>query len=167
MSAVKFSQHEASDIEAASEAIYVEAADKMFDNRTLGRDLLGLAALFFVIVTYHIQNPLLQYDTQFGSAFRNGSLQIAMLGGLVVCAVALAREHRRTLTRNPLQLGAAIVLGAYTLYMVLAILLGFNLSGALVGVPQEVFTQRLSDSSPTDLLDSGAVPADGAASISR
>ncbi len=150
---VKLSQHQASDIEAASEAIYVEAADKMFDNRTLGRDLLGLAALFFIIVTYHIQNPLLQYDTQFGSAFRNGSLQIVMLGGLVVCALALAREHRRTLTRNPLQLGAVVIMGAYTLYMVLAILLGFNLAGALVGVPQAVFAQRLSDTSPTDLLN--------------
>lgn len=148
---LKLTQGQASDIEAASEAIYVEAADKMFDNRTLGRDLLAVAGLFFVIVTYHIQNPLLQYGTQFGSAFRNSSLQVAMLGGLVICAAALVRIHWRRL--NPIQLGAAIVLGAYTLYMVLAILLGFNLSGALVGAPQELFTQRLNADTPTALLD--------------
>lgn len=149
--AIKISQHQASDIEAVSEAIYAEAADKMFDSRTLGRDMLALAGLFFVIVTYHIQNPLLQFGTQFGSAFRNSSLQVAMLLGLVVCAVGLVRVHWRKL--NPIQLGAAIVLGAYTLYMVLAILLGFNLSGALVGAPQELFTARLNADTPTALLE--------------
>ena len=52
---LKLTQHQASDVEAASDAIYSEAADEelVFDNRTLGRDLLALALLFFVIVTYH------------------------------------------------------------------------------------------------------------------
>ncbi len=76
---LKLTQHQASDVEAASEAIYSEAADEIFDNRTLGRDLLAVAALFFVVVTYHIQNPLLQFGSQFGSAFRNASLQPVMV----------------------------------------------------------------------------------------
>ena len=148
---LKLSQGQASDIAAASESIYVEAADKMFDSRTLGRDLLALAAIFFVIVTYHIQNPLLKEGTQFGSAFRNASLGAAMTLGLVVCAVSLVRVHWRRL--NPIQLGAAIVLGAYTLFIVLAIWLGFNLAGALTGVPQELFTQRMNADTPTALLE--------------
>ncbi|MFN8560068.1 MAG: ABC transporter permease [Anaerolineae bacterium] len=148
---LKLSQHQASDAEAISEAIYAEAADKMFDNRTLGRDMLALAAIFFVIVTYHIQNPLLKEGTQFGSAFRNASLGAAMTLGLALCAASLVRVHWRKL--NPIQLGAAIVLGAYTLFMVLAIWLGFNLAGALTGVPQELFTQRMNADTPTALLE--------------
>ncbi len=148
---LKLSQGQASDIAAASEAIYVEAADKIFDNRTLGRDLLALAAIFFVIVTYHIQNPLLKEGTQFGSAFRNASLGAAMTLGLVACAASLVRVHWRRL--NPIQLGAVIVLGAYTLFIVLAIWLGFNLAGALTGVPQELFTQRMNADTPTALLE--------------
>ncbi len=154
---LKLSQHEASDIEAASEIIYAEAADEeieSFDNRTLGRDLLALALLFFVIVTYHIQNPLLKEGTQFGSAFRNATLQTAMLIGLVVTTAALLRAHGRSLRHNPLQLGGALVLIAYTLYMILAIGFGFNLGGALAGVPQDLFAQHLSKTTPTDLLNS-------------
>jgi NitT/TauT family transport system permease protein len=36
--------------------------------------------------------------------------------------------------------------------MLLAILLGFNLAGALVGAPQAMFTARLAKDAPTDLL---------------
>ncbi|HVU09764.1 MAG TPA: hypothetical protein VHD90_00745, partial [Phototrophicaceae bacterium] len=84
------SQHQASDAEAASEQVYSEAADEeleVFDNRTLGRDLLALALLFFVIVTYHLQNPLLKENTQFGSAFRNASLGVVITLGLVICSI--------------------------------------------------------------------------------
>ncbi len=48
----------------------------------MGRDLLALAALFFVIVAYSIQNPLMQSGTQFGSAFRNATLQPTIAVGL-------------------------------------------------------------------------------------
>ncbi|MBI1259388.1 MAG: ABC transporter permease subunit [Chloroflexi bacterium] len=157
---LKLSQHQASDAEAASEAVYSEAADEIvYDNRTLGRDMLALALLFFVIVTYHLQNPLLKENTQFGSAFRNASLGVAITGGLVICALALIRVHwaafRSTARlKHPLELGAALILIAYTLYMVLAILFGFNLAGALAGVPQDLFIQRLGKDTPLDLLNS-------------
>ncbi len=159
---LKLNQHQASDVEAASDAIYASAADEeleeVVDLRTLGRDLLALALLFFVVVTYHLQNPLLKEGTQFGSAFRNASLGVAMMLGLVICSAALIRVHdRRELRSNPLLLGGAVVVGAYTLVMVLANLLGFNLAGALVGVPQEVFAQHLSKTTPTDLLNQALV----------
>ena len=156
---LKLTQHQASDANpegtAASEAVYSEAADAVFDNRTLGRDLLALALIFFVIVTYHLQNPLLKEGTQFGSAFRNASLGVAITLGLVICSIALIRVHRRKLIspKHPIQLGAAILLGLYTLYMVLAIILGVNIAGALAGVPVEVFAQHLGKTTPTDLLN--------------
>ena len=150
---MKLTQHQASDVEAASEVVYTRAADEVIDNRSLGRDMLALALIFFIVVTYHIQNPLLQFGSQFGSAFRNGSLQLAMLIGLAVCSAVLIRIHRDTLRAKPLLLGAAVILIAYTLLIGLAILFGFNLSGALAGVPQEVFTQRLNDDTPTALLE--------------
>ncbi len=155
---LKLDQHQASDVEASSDAIYAEAADEVFDNRTLGRDLLALAALFFVIVTYHLQSPLMIYGTQFGSAFRNATLQPAIAVGLIVCAGVLIYANREALRqsaarRHPLQLGSAVVLSAYTLMVALAILLSFNLLGALVGSPQEIFTTRLTDETPTALLN--------------
>ncbi len=45
------------------------------------------------------------------------------------------------------------MLSAYTLIAALAILLSFNLFGALVGAPQELFTARLTADTPTALLD--------------
>ena len=95
--ALHLSPQQSGDIQAADKVIYAEAADKVFDNRTLGRDLLALAGLFFVIVTYHLQNPVLREGTQFGSAFRNASLQVAMVIALVVCAAALINVQRRAL----------------------------------------------------------------------
>ncbi len=154
MSTLKLSQHEASDVAASSEAIYAEAADKMFDNRTMGRDLLALAALLFVVVTYSIQNPLLQYGTQFGSAFRNATLQPTIAVGLILCAAILIYANRESaVRRQPLILGSAVVISAYTLIMALAILLSFNLFGALVGAPQDLFAARLTADTPTALLD--------------
>jgi NitT/TauT family transport system permease protein len=151
---LKLTQHQASDAEAASEAVYSEAADEIvYDNRTLGRDLLALALIFFVIVTYHLQNPLLKENTQFGSAFRNASLGVAITLGLVICSIVLIRVHQRGLRHNPIQLGAALILTVYTLVMVLALLLGVNIAGALAGVPMEVFAQRLGKDSPVDLLN--------------
>ena len=159
--ALHLSPQQSSDVEAADKVIYAEAADKVFDNRTLGRDLLALAGLFFVIVTYHLQNPLMREGTQFGSAFRNASLQVAMAIALVVCAAALINVHRRALRywRNPFILGAVAGLSLYTLYIVAAIILGFNLSGALVGAPQELFPGHLTKNSPVDLLNAALTSA--------
>lgn len=141
--------------QAGSVAVLPSEADEVeaYDSRTLGRDLLALAALFFVIVTYHIQNPLLQFGSQFGNAFRNASLQVVMVLGLAICAAALIRVNRSTLRQNPLQLGAAIILIGYTLLIALAVLFSMNLSGVIYSIPAEVFAERLTEDTPTDLLN--------------
>jgi NitT/TauT family transport system permease protein len=117
--------------------------------------------IFFVVVCYHVQNPLLKENTQFGSAFRNASLQVVMLAGLAICAFSLIRIHRGTLRKqspffgiaHPLRLGAAVVLSGYTLVMALAILFGVNIAGMLVGLPSEAMAARLTDDSPVALLE--------------
>ena len=62
-----------SDLAAASEEVYSSAADDVVEEelRSLGRDFLALVSIFLIIVAYHIQNPLLLFETQFGRAFRN------------------------------------------------------------------------------------------------
>jgi len=151
---LKLNPHQASDVEAASETIYAEAAD-MFEPRTLDRDIIALIALFLITVTYHIQNPLLLFNSQFGSAFRNATLQPVMAIGLIIVTAALIGAPRK-LRGNPLKLGAAAILILYTLYIGSAILLDFNLSGSLYGIEQAIFVVRLDDTAPTVLLEAAA-----------
>ncbi|MCK6580299.1 MAG: ABC transporter permease [Anaerolineae bacterium] len=166
---LKLTPGQASDAEAASEAVYAEAVDVVFDDRTLGLDMLAAAAIFFVMVCAHLQNPLLTFGTPFGSAFRNATLQPVMAAGLLICLLALTRpywlalldtEGRARLAKKHREEGLPAVLGwaasgvlaLYGLYSAAAILFGFNLSGALVGLPQSVFTERLSDAAPVESL---------------
>ncbi len=126
-----------------------------FDNRTLTRDLLALGTIFFFIACYHIQNPLLIFNTQFGSAFRNATLQPAMVVALIACLIALVvplwnEAHGKF---SPLQIGALVILGGGTLFYAVAILLDVNLAGVVAGVPQSAFTERLTDESPVALLE--------------
>src|SRR6185369_771233 len=96
---LKLSPHQISDVEAASEVIYSKAAETVLKTpkTSLGPDMTALVAIFLVIVVYHIQNPLLQFETQFGQAFRNKSLQTVLALGLVVILVPLAGNMRRYL----------------------------------------------------------------------
>ena len=84
---LKLNPHQASDVEAASEIVYAEAAE-LFEPRTLDRDIIALITIFLIVVTYHIQNPLLLFNVQFGSAFRNATLQPVMAIGLIIAAAA-------------------------------------------------------------------------------
>ena len=86
---LKLTQHQARDVEAASELVYAEAADEVIDTRTLGRDFVALVTIFLIIVTYHITNPLLLHQVQFGSAFRNATLQPVMAISLVIVTLVL------------------------------------------------------------------------------
>ena len=173
--ALNLTPGQAGDVAAASDAIYSEAADKVIDTRTLGRDLLALVTIFLIIATFHIQNPLLQHGTHFGTAFRNATLQPVLALALAVCAWFLGRS---ALTLNPSPSGrgtsmpsssplamrarggggvravAAVILAVYTIYILAAVLIPFNLSGALTGIEQAVFTARLNDSSPVTALES-------------
>ena len=168
---LKLTAHQASDVEAASEKIYSDAADYVLDSRTLDRDMLALATIFLIAVTYHIQNPLMQFNTQFGSAFRNATLQPVMAVGLAIAVFALiggrrafqAPEltngngvlgNRTPIAGSPIRIGAAAILILYTVYMLLAVVFGFNLSGALFGIDQAVFIARLNDETPVTALES-------------
>ncbi len=135
---------QASDVEAASASVYGTAADVVATPRTLGRDLLALTAIFLIVVTWHMQNPLLQFVIQFGKAFRNVTLQPVLVLGLVICVVALVSLWQ-TLRKDRVRLAAAVVLGLYTLHIVLAVILRFNLLGAIFGIPQELFREELTD----------------------
>lgn len=121
------------------------------DQRTLGRDMLGALTIFLIVVTYHIQNAGLQFETQFGSAFRNASLQTFLVFLLTICVIVLIGKWRDVRT-NPLKLGASIALILYTLYMLIAIIARVNLMGALLGMDQEVFYSRLNSESPREML---------------
>ncbi len=121
-----------------------------YDGRTLAFDLIALAALFFAVVCWHLTNPLLTFETQFGSAFRNVTLQPVMAIGLLVCAGALIAARRPI--RHPVIGAAAIALGLVCVYMVLAIVLGVNLSGLALGVEPALFRERLTDATPRDGL---------------
>lgn len=133
-----------------------QSQEELHDTRTLGRDFLALVTIFLIVVTYHIQNPLLQFEVKFGTAFRNVTLQPALTLALIFC-VAVFVENWRGLFGRPvgaqglgplrgnLQRAAAIVLVIYCIYIALAVILKFNLLGAVLGIPQEVFLDMVDE----------------------
>jgi NitT/TauT family transport system permease protein len=127
------------------------ARAEAYDGRTLNTDLIALAALFFAAICHHLNNPLLIFETQFGSAFRNATLQPVIAVGLIACALALIVPALRE-RRGAIAVGASVVLLAYCAYAALAILFGINLSGALTGVDPALFTARLTADTPRDGL---------------
>jgi NitT/TauT family transport system permease protein len=110
----------------------------------LTRDWIALVVIFLVVATYHIQNPLLQFEVQFGRAFRNPTLQPVLAVALLV-GMALLVGKWKLLPQQPLRLAAAVGLGIYTLHMLLAVVLKFNLLGMVFGIPQELFLEQLGD----------------------
>lgn len=123
-----------------------------YDSRTLGLDLLALTTLFLVVVAYHLQNPISLYLIQFGSAFRNTTLQPVIVVGLLLTSVILVGNWS-TLRQNPIRLVAAIAVLLYGFYIALAILFDYNLMGALLGIDQAVFVERLRDEAPMAILE--------------
>jgi NitT/TauT family transport system permease protein len=121
------------------------------DARNLGRDMLALGTLFLVIVTYHLQNTLMLFDVQFGSAFRNATLQPALALMLIVTSLLLVFTTDKA-QRGILWRIASAALLIYAAYIALAVLFDFNVFGALLGIDQLVFTERLTDDAPMELL---------------
>jgi NitT/TauT family transport system permease protein len=142
--ALKITPHQASDVEAASEAVYSQAADQLLQTATLGRDLLALLTIFLIVVTYHLQNPLLQFGVPLGQAFRNASLQPILVLAMVIGSAIMVGNPKR-LRAHWLRLTAAVVLGLYAFTIVFAILFRFNIFGVLVNVPQAAFLRELKD----------------------
>jgi NitT/TauT family transport system permease protein len=84
---------------------------------SLNHDLAGLAALLFVVITYHIHHPTLLFRAQFGRAFRGDGLQegVAVGLGLAFIALVLAWRKGRAWAFLPWVLVAG--LGFYTLHV--------------------------------------------------
>lgn len=120
-----------------------QAVDR-YDTRTLNFDFLAVAALFLVIVCYHLQNPVLLYDVTFGSAFRNSTLQPVLALGLGVVTLLLG-DGLRTWREGGIKRIAFAVLAAYSVYILLAVLFDFNLLGALLGIDGTLFLDNLAD----------------------
>ncbi len=144
---LKLTPGQASDIEAASEVVYSQAADRVLAAESkLVRDTLALVTAFLIVVLYHLQNPLLQFEIDFGKAFRNATLQPVLTVSLIVCAAALIRGAQ--IRRDRVRLVGAVVLTIWTVYVTLAIIFKFNLLGALVGLPQAAFTSAIKADGP-------------------
>ncbi len=131
------------------------AVDDAHDQRTLGLDMLAVVVIVLLVAAYHIQNPLMQFEVTFGTAFRNATLQPVIALLFVVTSLALVNGVR-PIRQNPLKLGAAGALTAVTLYMLIAIVGRVNLVGAVLGIDQAVFFERLNDNSPRDVLTTHA-----------
>jgi NitT/TauT family transport system permease protein len=114
----------------------------------LTRDWIALIVIFLVVVTYHVQNPLLQFEVQFGTAFRNPTLQPVLVLALIIGCLLLIGDWK-SLRQQPLRLAAAIGLGLYVLYTLLAIVFKLNLLGVIFGIPQEIFLTLMSDEQQT------------------
>lgn len=106
----------------SSEEVYSSAANEVVEEelRWLGRDFTGAGSIFLIIVAFHIQSPLLLFETQFGRAFRNPSLQVALSVGLAVSVLAMIgwnRQAVRDRLRHPLQAAAIVVLAVFVVVM--------------------------------------------------
>lgn len=108
-----------------------------------GRDSLAIIALLLIIVTIHIQNPLLQFETQFGRAFRNASLQPVLAVGLAVVVGLFIHDTRAWRSGLTSLLGG--VMAAYSAFIVLAVVFHWHALAPLVGLPTEAFEVQVRD----------------------
>lgn len=129
-------------LEAHTQPTVEEQTLQAQEGTSLNRDMLGLVTLFLIVVTYHIQNPLLQFERQFGKAFRNDTLQPVMAVGLVGAVLLLVLPWS-SLRTSVVRLIAATVLIFYSGFMLAAILFGFNLTAALYDIPQAAFQEQI------------------------
>lgn len=139
-----------SDVAAASEEVYSSAADEVVEEelRSLGRDFLALVSIFLIVAAFHIQNPLLLFESQFGRAFRNPSLQVALSVGLAASVLAMIgwkRDALRERLRRPLQAVAVIVLAIYVVVMFAANALDWNPITALFGIEPALLLKQVED----------------------
>ncbi|HYO87145.1 MAG TPA: hypothetical protein VER79_00775, partial [Candidatus Limnocylindrales bacterium] len=145
-----YTPQQESDIAASSEEVYSSAADAIVEDelRSLGRDFLALTAIFLIIATYHVQNPLLQFETQLGRAFRNQSLQVVLALGLAISIIALVGwrgKDVRAQFRRPLHAAAVVVLAAYSALMLVAIVGQWNPLAVLYGIDPALMRIAVDD----------------------
>jgi NitT/TauT family transport system permease protein len=141
---------QAGDVAAATDAPYTEAADEIVEQelRSLGRDFLALVSIFLIVAAYHIQSPLLLFESQFGRAFRNPSLQVVLSIGLILSVIAMIgwnRQAVRERLRRPLQAVAMGVLVVYVVVMFAANALDWNPITALFGIEPALMIAQVED----------------------
>lgn len=129
------------------------------DSRTLTRDMLALATLMLIVIAYHLINPLLLHETRFGTAFRNATLQPVLAVSLILCTVLMIIAARRgddpdaeKQSLTTVEMLAAGALSIFTAMVTLAVLLRWNIFGALLGIDQALFTARTNSETPVDLF---------------
>jgi NitT/TauT family transport system permease protein len=112
-----------SDVEAASEQVYVEAVDIVTD-QTTGLDIAALLAIGVGIALFHVLVPDLRDNSQLGGALRLDSLRkvvtvvLAFLSLTVFIGERDKKErNKRAGSTNPIRLAAGAILGLYTLYV--------------------------------------------------
>nr|MBA3874497.1 hypothetical protein [Anaerolineae bacterium] len=118
--------------------------------KRLTRDFVALAALCLVIITYHLQNPLL-LQLQFGQAWRNPTLQPVLAVALAVCVYVLAGRWA-WLRQDKGRLLAVGVLVVYTVYILLDVIFKFNVLAAFLGVAQNIYHGEVTADSPLPAL---------------
>ncbi|MBI1277718.1 MAG: ABC transporter permease subunit [Anaerolineaceae bacterium] len=120
--------------------------------KRLGRDFVALATICLIIITYHLQNPLLM-QLQFGQAWRNPTLQPVLVVALGVCVYALAGRWS-WLKQDRGRMLAVGLLTIYVVYILLDVLLKFNVLAAVVGVSQDIYHGDITADSPMAALQS-------------
>ncbi len=114
--------------------------------KRLGRDFVALVTLFLIVVTHHLQNPLL-LELQFGQAWRNPSLQPVLAIALAVC-VYLTAGRWKDLRKDTFKLAAVGVLVVFTVYVLIDIFFKINLLAVIIGLPQDIYHAEISETSP-------------------
>jgi NitT/TauT family transport system permease protein len=121
-----------SDVEAASEQVYAEAADEVI-GQTTGLDIAALLALALIAVMFHVLSPSLRTDSQIGSAVRIDSLRkvVTVMMGFLSLIVFIGerdqRKHKARRSNDPLRIAAGAVLALYTAYVASYVFLGLEL----------------------------------------
>src|SRR5262249_34944502 len=92
-------------------------------------------------------------ELQFGQAWRNPTLQPVLAVTLAVCVYALALAGRWDwLRKDRGRMLAAGILVVYTVYILLDVILKFNVLALILGVPQDVYHAAVTADSPTAAL---------------
>jgi NitT/TauT family transport system permease protein len=133
-----------SDMEAAAEQVYVEAADEMLSQNT-GLDMAALLAIGTIIILFHILVPEYRDTVQIAQAVRNESLRrvLTVVLGLLSLAVFVGERDSRQANRNraqadPLRLVAGGILALYTTYVAAFTFFGLEI---LPGTPAPMIAE--------------------------
>ncbi len=160
-----FSSAQQSDMEAAAALALADAADEIieYETRTLGKDYLALAVIFLIVITYHAQNPILTYATQFGRSWRNASFQQVLGVALIASVLAMVwpilrgektEEKGTSRGGRALQWVAVGILLAYAAFAGASTILRWNPISAVLGVDSALMFEEVEEETPPEAVAS-------------